>query len=189
MRYVALLMGSIAVQLALGGIADAADPRATELTYEPWSKTCLTEASCFVAAAARGQCAPSGGTISVSPQTSTRALLTANVGTRTMLEGTISLRIDQDEPMQVARTHCYTLGCGGTLEANGELIERLKHAQTIVVEAKNLTGQKISLSFPLAHFSQTYDGPGSAPKASGQGSNEPQREHTEAVKQLPQCDD
>lgn len=194
MRYVALLMGSFAVQLALGGVANAADPRATELTYEPWTKTCLTEASCFVAASARGQCAPSGGTISISPQNSTRALLTANVGTRTMLEGTISLRIDQDEPMQIARTHCYTLGCGGTLEANGELIERLKHAQTIGVEAKNLTGQKISLNFPLSHFSQIYDGPGSAPKStpkatSGQGSNEPQREHTEAVKQLPQCED
>ncbi|UGA45306.1 invasion associated locus B family protein [Bradyrhizobium quebecense] len=189
MRYVALLIGSIAVQLALGGIANATDPRAAELTYEPWTKTCLTEASCFVAAAARGQCAPSGGSISVSPQTSTRALLTANVGTRTMLEGTISLRIDQDEPMQIARTHCYTLGCGGTLEANGELIDRLKHAQAIVVEAKNLTGQKISLNFPLAHFSQTYDGPGSAPNASGQSSSEPQRQHTEAVKQLPQCDD
>ncbi|WP_143271664.1 invasion associated locus B family protein [Bradyrhizobium mercantei] len=190
MRYVTLLIGSFAVHLALGGIAEAADPRATELTYEPWAKTCLTEASCFVAAAARGKCAPSGGTISISPQSSTRALLTANVGTRTMLEGTISLRIDQDEPMQIARTHCYTLGCGGTLEANGELIERLKHAQTIAVEAKNLTGQKISLTFPLSHFSQTYDGPGSAPKAtSGKGANEPQREHTEAVKQLPQCED
>ncbi|GKQ50285.1 invasion associated locus B family protein [Bradyrhizobium sp. Ce-3] len=189
MRYVALLIGSFAVQPVLGGIAEAADQRATELTYEPWSKTCLTEASCFVAASARGQCVPSGGTISISPQTSTRALLTANVGTRTMLEGTISLKIDQDEPMQIARTHCYTLGCGGTLEANGELIERLKHAQTIAVEAKNLTGQKISLSFPLSHFSQTYDGPGSSPKASGKSANEPQREHTEAVKQLPQCDD
>ena len=118
MRYVALLMGSFAVQLSLGGIAEAADPRATELTYEHWAKTCLTEASCFVAAAARGQCAPSGGTISISPQSPTRALLTANVGTRTMLEGTISLRIDQDEPMQIARTHCYTLGCGGRPMAN-----------------------------------------------------------------------
>ncbi|GCC47151.1 hypothetical protein chiPu_0031277, partial [Chiloscyllium punctatum] len=79
------------------------------------------------------------------------------------------------------------LHAGLRREANGELIERLKHAQTIVVEAKNLTGQKISLNFPLAHFSQTYDGPGSAPKAtSGKGANEPQREHTEAVKQLPQ---
>jgi invasion protein IalB len=189
MRYVAVLIGSLAAQLALSGIAKAADPRATELSYEPWAKTCLTEASCFVAAAARGKCAPSGGTISISPQSSTRALLTANVGTRTMLEGTISLRIDQEEPMQIGRTHCYTLGCGGTLEANAELIQRLKHAQAIAVEAKNLTGQKISLSFPLAHFSETYDGPGSPPKASGRNSNEPQREHTEAVKQLPQCDD
>lgn len=189
MRYVALLMGSFAAQLALGGVAEAADPRATQLTYEPWTKTCLTQASCFVGTAARGQCVPSGGGISVSPQNSKRALLTANVGTRTMLEGTISLRIDHDEPIQIGKPHCYTLGCGGTLEADGEMIERLKHAQTIAVEAKNLTGQTISLAFPLTHFAETFDGPGNPPKASGQGSTDAQRQHTESVKQLPQCED
>lgn len=189
MRYVALLIGSFAVQLALGSNSEAADPRATQLTYEPWTKTCLTQASCFVGAAARGQCSPSGGTLSVSPQNSKRAIVSANVGTRTMLEGTISLRIDQDEPIQIAKPHCYTLGCGGTLEADGELLERLKHAQTIAVEAKSLTGQSISLAFPLTHFAATFDGPGSPPKASGQDSKEPQRQHTEAVKQLPQCED
>ncbi|KRQ03870.1 hypothetical protein AOQ73_16365 [Bradyrhizobium pachyrhizi] len=188
MRYVAIFLGSFTVQLALGGVGEAADPRATQLTYEPWTKTCLTEASCFVGAAARGQCSPSGGTLSVSPQSSKRAIVSANVGTRTMLEGTISLRIDQDEPIQIARPHCYTLGCGGTLEADGEMIERLKHAQTIAVEAKNLTGQTISLAFPLTHFAETFDGPGSLPKTSGQGSKEAQQ-HTESVKQLPQCED
>jgi invasion protein IalB len=188
MRYVAIFLGSLAVQLALGGVGEAADPRATQLTYEPWTKTCLTEASCFVAAAARGQCVPSGGTLSVSPQNSKRAIVSANVGTRTMLEGTISLRIDQDEPIRIAKPHCYTLGCGGTLEADGEMIERLKHAQTIAVEAKNLTGQTISLAFPLTHFAETFDGPGSPPKTSGQGSKDAQQ-HTESVKQLPQCED
>ena len=176
MRYVALMMGSIAVQLAFGGIANAADPRATELTYEPWTKTCLTEASCFVAAAARGQCAPSGGTISISPQSSSRALLTANVGTRTMLEGTINLRIDQDDPIKIAKTHCYTLGCGGTYEGDGDLITRLKHAQAITLDAKSLTGQQINISFPLAHFAQTYDGPGSSQSAK------------QTPPQLPACD-
>jgi invasion protein IalB len=188
MRYVAIFLGSLAVQLALGGVGEAGDPRATQLTYEPWTKTCLTEASCFVAAAARGQCVPSGGTLSVSPQNSKRAIVSANVGTRTMLEGTISLRIDQDEPIQIAKPHCYTLGCGGTLEADGEMIERLKHAQTIAVEAKNLTGQTISLAFPLTHFAETFDGPGNPPKTSGQGSKDAQQ-HTESVKQLPQCED
>ncbi|MGL3214420.1 invasion associated locus B family protein [Bradyrhizobium sp. BR 1433] len=188
MRYVAIFLGSMAVQLALGRVGEAADPRATQLTYEPWTKTCLTEASCFVGAAARGQCSPSGGTLSVSPQSSKRAIVSANVGTRTMLEGTISLRIDQDEPIRIARPHCYTLGCGGTLEADGEMIERLKHAQTIAVEAKNLTGQTISLAFPLTHFAETFDGPGSPPKTSGQGSKDAQQ-HTESVKQLPQCED
>ncbi|WP_194473979.1 invasion associated locus B family protein [Bradyrhizobium sp. CCBAU 51753] len=188
MRHVVILLGSLAAQLALSGVSEAADPRATQLSYEPWTKTCLTQASCFVGAAARGQCAPSGGTISISPQNSKRALLTANVGTRTMLEGTINLRIDHDEPIQIAKPHCYALGCGGTYEGDSGLIERLKHAQTISVEAKNLTGQTIELSFPLTHFAEAYDGAGSPPKASEQASKESPRQHTEAVKQLPQCE-
>jgi invasion protein IalB len=187
MRYVALLLGSLAAQLALGSIGEAADPRATELTYEPWTKVCLTQSSCFVGAGAHGQCSPSGGTISISPQNSKRALLIANLGTRTMLDGAISLRIDQDDPIQIPNPHCYTLGCGGTFEGDGELIERLKHAQTITMDAKNLTGQKISLSFALSHFAQTYDGPGSELNASRQGSKDAQG--PEASKQLPPCDD
>lgn len=188
MRHGVVLLGSLAAQLALAGSGHAADARATELTYEPWSKTCLTQASCFVGAAARGKCAPSGGTISISPQTSKRALLTVNVGTRTMLEGTISLRIDQDAPIRIDNPHCYTLGCGGTVQADGELIERLKHAQAIAVEAKSLTGRTISLSYPLSHFSQVFDGPGSEPKAVEHDAKE-LLQHTETVKQLPQCDD
>ncbi|MGY4477802.1 invasion associated locus B family protein [Bradyrhizobium sp. USDA 3364] len=192
MRYVALLMGSFAMQLALAGASNAADPRATQLTYELWTKTCLTQASCFVGAAARGQCVPSGGGISISPQSSKRALLTANVGTRTMLEGTISLRIDQDEPIQIPKPHCYTLGCGGTLEADSELIERLKHAQAITMEAKDLTGQTISLSFPLTHFAQAFDGPGSEPKAfevTHKDLKDLHQQRPDSFKQLPQCED
>jgi invasion protein IalB len=189
MRYLSLLLGSLAACLALPVIAEAADPRAAQLTYEPWSKTCLTQASCFVSASARGQCSPSGGSISISPQSSKRAILSANVATRTMLEGTISIRIDQDEPIQLAKPHCYTLGCGGTLEANGELIERLKHAQSISMDAKSLTGQNISLTFPLTHFSEAFDGPGSPPKASEHEVNGSPQQRTENVKQLPQCDD
>ncbi|KWV57744.1 hypothetical protein AS156_36625 [Bradyrhizobium macuxiense] len=165
MRNLLFLLGSLAASLAFPGVGEAADPRATQLTYEPWAKVCLTQASCFVGTSARGQCSPSGGTISISPQNSKRVLLTANVGTRTMLEGTINLRIDQDDPIKIAKPHCYTLGCGGTYEGDGELITRLKHAQAITLDAKSLTGQQINISFPLAHFAQTYDGPGSPQSA------------------------
>jgi len=78
---------------------------------------------------------------------------------------------------------------GGTLEADSALIDRLKHAQMITMGATSLTGQTTSLSFPLTHFAETFDGPGSTLRASGQGSNEAQRQHIETVKQLPQCDD
>jgi invasion protein IalB len=191
MRHVVLLLGSLAAQPALGGSSEAADPRATQLTYEPWTKTCLTQASCFVGIGARGQCIPSGGSISISPQNSKRALLTANVGTRTMLEGTISLRIDQDEPIQITKPHCYALGCGGTYEADDGLIERLKHAQAIGIEAKNLTGQTISLSFPLTGFARAFDGPGSEPKV--REIVESQEKHDERMREAeknrpPECE-
>ena len=164
MRYIALVLGSLAAQLALGGISQAADPRAAELTYEPWTKTCLTQASCFVSAGARGQCSPSGGFITLALQSSGRTLLNATLGTRTMLQGPISLQIDQDIPINIPSSHCYATGCGGTYEAGGELIERLKHAQTIVMEATSLTGQKMSISLSTAGFTKAYDGPGTEPK-------------------------
>ncbi|WP_407165658.1 invasion associated locus B family protein [Bradyrhizobium sp. ORS 111] len=177
MRRWLFLLGSFAASLAFPGLGKAADARATQLAYEPWTKVCLTQASCFVSASARGQCSPSGGTISVSPQNSKRVLLTANVATRTMLEGAISLRIDQDDPIRIAKPHCYTLGCGGTYEADGELVTRLKHAQAVTMEAKSLTGQTINLSFPLTHFAQTFDGPGNPQSAK------------QAPPQLPSCED
>ncbi|WGS01347.1 invasion associated locus B family protein [Bradyrhizobium sp. ISRA443] len=177
MRHWLFLLGSFAASLTFPAVGEAADARATQLTYEPWAKVCLTQTSCFVGVSARGQCSPSGGTISISPQSSKRVLLTANVGTRTMLEGTISLRIDQDEPIQIAKPHCYTLGCGGTYEGDGELVTRLKHAQAITMEAKTLTGRTINLSFPLTHFAQAFDGPGSPQSVK-------QTPH-----QLPSCED
>jgi len=149
-----------AALLASCGIGHAADPRAADLSYQPWTKFCLTQSNCYLGTSANGKCTPSGGAVTLSLQNDNRAILTANFAMRTLLEGPISLRIDQDEPLKISNPHCYASGCAGTLEADGGMVERLKHAQSITMEATSMAGQKLSISFPLADFTKTYDGSG-----------------------------
>jgi len=60
------------------------------------------------------------------------------------------------------------------------------------MEAKSLPGQRISLAFPLTHFSEAFDGPGSEPKVwegSRQDLKQLQQQRANSFKQLPQCDE
>ena len=57
----------VATYLLFGGsTAEAADPRALQLQYEPWTKICIGGSNCFVATGARGKCDPSGGGLSIN---------------------------------------------------------------------------------------------------------------------------
>src|SRR5260370_17159824 len=66
-----VLLALIAAYPMFGGsAAKADDPRAIQLTYGPWTKLCFNRADgnsdCFISAAARGACHPSGGGVSIS---------------------------------------------------------------------------------------------------------------------------
>ena len=186
MRYV--MSGSIAALFALGGASHAADPRAAELTFQPWTKFCLTQSNCYLNISANGKCTPSGGAISLSLQNGNRGILTANYGMKTLLEGPISLRIDQDTPLKIEKPHCYASGCGGTIEADGAMIERLKRAQTVTMEATSMAGEKLSISFPLTDFAKAYDGSGRPlPKTTEQALAE--LRETKKDPPLPACED
>jgi invasion protein IalB len=145
----------------------ADDPRATQLTYAPWTKLCFKRADgnsdCFISAAARGACTPSGGGVSISIRDQKTLSLLANFGTRRTLEGGISVRIDQDTPIPIPHPECFGLGCRGKLDINSEFIARLKRSQTIAIEATDASHQKLSLSFSTADFAQAYDGPAGDP--------------------------
>jgi len=145
----------------------ADDPRATQLTYAQWTKLCFKRADgnsdCFISAAARGACTPSGGGISISIRDQKTLSLLANFGTRRTLEGRISVQIDQDAPILIPHPECFGLGCRGKLDISSEFIERLKRSQTIAIEATDAAHQNLSLSFSTADFAQAYDGPAGDP--------------------------
>jgi invasion protein IalB len=145
-----------------GSVAKAADPRATQLTYEPWAKICLGKSNCFITAGARGACSPSGGVISINVTNGKSASLSATFTTRRRLEGAIRVQVDQEPPILIPNVQCYPLGCTGKLEIDGRLIERLRTSRVVTAEA---TSTAQGLSFSLVGFADAYDGPGSEHKA------------------------
>ncbi|MBR0794788.1 invasion associated locus B family protein [Bradyrhizobium jicamae] len=165
-----LLIISLSLLAADAAAVRAEDARAAQLTYDPWTKLCFPRtdgnSDCFVSAAARGACHRSGGGVSVWIRDERQLHLVTNFATRRPLDGGISVRIDQDAPIEIAHADCFGLGCRGTLPIDEAFIERLKQSRTIAIEATDTVHQKLSLSFPLAGFATAYDGPpGSPPRA------------------------
>ena len=173
----------ISLSLLATDMSRAEDPRATQLTYDPWTKLCFPRADgnsdCFISAAARGACRPSGGGISVWIRDNKQLHLVTSFATRRPIDGGIGVRIDQDAPIEIPHADCFGLGCRGTLPIDGALVERLKQSRTIAIEAGDTTHQKLSLSFSLTGFATAYDGPaGSPPKAreDGTGDKKPEQQ-------------
>jgi len=152
----------IALNGSTGKAAD--DPRAAQLKYEPWGKSCLAK-SCFVGIWARGACMPSGGGVVISVDQDSKSVnLGVNFSTRRRL-GAFSIQIDQDDPIAIPDPTCDQYGCRAKLQIDDAFIERLKRSKTIAIEATDAARQKTTLSFALADFANVYDGPGFEPKA------------------------
>jgi invasion protein IalB len=90
------------------------------------------------------------------------ASLSAYFSTKRLIEGAISVQVDQGDPILIAHPKCDGLICAGRVQIDDEVVERLKHSKMITIEATDTAHQKNSLSFSLADFAKTYDGP-SAP--------------------------
>jgi invasion protein IalB len=84
--------------------------------------------------------------------------------TRVKRERGAGLAIDQAEPILRPFAVCYLNGCMADYEAGPELVDRLKHGQTITLSAINRDNAAIRLTLPLAGFAEAYDGPPTEPK-------------------------
>jgi invasion protein IalB len=74
--------------------------------------------------------------------------------------------IDQDEPSAVVGSFlvCANGGCIAQLEANADIIGKLKKGQNLYVQAYNMAQNVMTLSLPLGDFAKAYDGPPTDPK-------------------------
>src|SRR5579863_5642044 len=136
----------------------ASDPRSLQLNYEPWRKLCLRGSDCYTGADARGACHPSGGGVAIIASRNQAFRLSASFATTRVIDGSISVIVDQREPILIQHLKCYALACTGSFEIDGAFTKRLKHSQTVIIET-TANQEKLRLSFPLAGFAEAYDGP------------------------------
>jgi invasion protein IalB len=195
MKRVPVLSAVIATCVAWGaGPAEAAgDPRALQFTYQPWAKICVNRpdgnSDCFTSSGAKGACQPSGGGIAVWIRDGKQRSLSINLVTKRLLDGTLAVRIDQGIPIPIPDPNCAELGCRGKLDVGTEFIEGLKHARTISVEAMTRDHQAVSLAFPLAGFTEAFDGPAGGPPKVVETTSDELKERLKRTESPPPCEE
>jgi invasion protein IalB len=182
----------VSVDTAAGG-ADA-----SELTYSPWEKTCIGAGMCIVGMVVRSasECPVASATL-IESTVEIKKTLRVGLPKNVRLNDGVRITIDQVPPIRLP-FECHEYGCVADYEANAELIDELKHGQTLRLEATRADNSPIRSTLPLAGFAQAYDGPPAKPKLfeakQGQLQEELDRrargEKTEArPPPRPRCDD
>jgi invasion protein IalB len=195
MKRVLVLSAVIATRVGCGaGAAEAAgDPRAAQLTYQPWAKICVNRpdgnSDCFISSGAKGACQPSGGGIAVTIRDGKQRSLAVNLVTKRSLDGTLAVRIDQGTPIPIPDPNCGELGCRGKLDIDTGFIEGLKHSRTIIVEAMTRDHQTVSLAFPLAGFAEAFDGPAGGPPKVAEITSDQVQERLKRSANPPPCEE
>jgi invasion protein IalB len=195
MKRVPVLSAVIAACVASGpGAAEAAsDPKALQLTYQPWAKICVNRpdgnSDCFISSGAKGACQPSGGGIAVTIRDGRQRSLAVNLVTKRLLNGTLAVRIDQGSAIPVLDPNCGELGCRGKLDIDTGFIEGLKHSRTVSIEAMTRDHQGISLPFPLAGFAETFDGPAGGPPKIPEVADDELKQRLKRTETPPPCEE
>ena len=194
MKCLPVLSAVFAAHVAFGASAAeaASDPRALQLTYQPWAKICVNRpdgnSDCFTSSGAKGACQPSGGGIAVWIRDGKQRSLSINLVTKRMLDGTLAVRIDQGAPMSIPDPNCGDLGCRGKLDIDTDFIEGLKHSRTISIEAMTRDRQAVSLPFPLAGFTEAFDGPAGGPPKAAEVTGDELQERLKRSANPPPCE-
>src|SRR5712672_2871831 len=112
MKRLLALSAVIAAHVTFGASATKAanDPKAAQLTYQPWAKICVNRpdgnSDCFSSYGAKGACQPSGGGIAVWIRDGKQRSLSINLVTKRLLDGTLAIRIDQGAPVAIPDPNC-----------------------------------------------------------------------------------
>jgi invasion protein IalB len=154
---------SVAGLAAVPAAADETKPLA--LTRSPWMKFCLNgDTTCFVGTDIRTECEVIVAAALIEQSGEAKKTLKITLPNHVKQERGISLAIDQAGPILRPFDPCYPHGCSATYEAGPELVDQLKHGQTLAVTAVDSDNSAIHRILPLAGFAEAYDGPPVQPK-------------------------
>jgi invasion protein IalB len=138
-----------------------------QLTFAPWTKICTKgpEANspqvCFIGKDGHvetGQLVVAA--VLIEPEgADQRKILRITLPLGMALQPGTRVIVDQGQPMNAPYIACVPQGCLAEYEASGELIDKMRKGQGLVVQGVNGQGQGMQLVLPLAEFAKAHDGP------------------------------
>jgi invasion protein IalB len=160
-----------ATPAAPAGQADQGQPEQPQLIFSPWTKFCLkgqesdAKQVCFTGKDGRVESGmPVVAAVVIEPEGDPKKVLRVTLPLGMSIQPGTRVIVDQGQPMTGPYVICFQNGCMADYEASGELIDKLKKGQGLVVQGINGAGQPISLVLPLNDFAKAYAGPPTDPK-------------------------
>jgi invasion protein IalB len=153
----------------LGFAGFAATPAISEeanssaVTISPWTRFCFNE-TCFTGADIKAECATLASAALIEQSDGKKKTLRITLPTHVKQESGLSIAIDQAQPIHRPFDPCDPISCSAAYEAGPELVDQLKHGQTLTLSAVDGDNSTIRLTLPLADFAKAYDGPPVQPK-------------------------
>jgi invasion protein IalB len=146
-------------------------PDMPQLIYSPWAKYCSkgkdaqAKQFCFTGKDARTEAGqPLVGVVLIEPEGEPRKLFRITLPNPLQLQYGTRLIVDQQPPLTAPYFTCVAGGCMADYEATPDLIGKLKHGQTLTIQAISLAGAAVSFPLPLVDFANANEGPASDPK-------------------------
>jgi invasion protein IalB len=146
-------------------------PEMPQFIYSPWAKFCgkgqdaTAKQVCFTGKDARTEAGqPVVAAVLIEPDGEPRKLFRITLPSPLQLQYGTRLIVDQQAPSTGPFFTCFTNGCMADYEATPDLIGKLKHGQTLTIQAINLAGSAISFRLPLVDFAKANEGLPTDPK-------------------------
>ncbi|MGL3209357.1 MULTISPECIES: invasion associated locus B family protein [Bradyrhizobium] len=133
------------------------------LTYPPWTKFCIAD-TCIVGREGRSKienidCGAVVAAALIARTGDSRKTLRVFLPTRVIVERGVRIIIDQGQAIERPYAGCFAYGCTADYDAGPEMVDQLKQAHALTLEAFDKANSPISLTVPLAGFADAYDGP------------------------------
>jgi invasion protein IalB len=152
---------SIAFLSAVPAASEEAKPPVT--TISPWTKFCFKE-TCFIGRDIRTECEVLAGAVLVEQSGEAEKTLKIAMPSHVKRELGAIIVIDQSEPIHRPFDPCYPGGCSATYETGPELVDQLKHGESLAITAFDGDNSIIHRTLSLAGFAEAYDGAPTQPK-------------------------
>jgi invasion protein IalB len=146
-------------------------PQLPQFIYSSWVKLCSkgldaqAKLLCITRKEARGEAGqPVMAAALIEPEGGPKRLFRVTVPNQLRIQPGTRVIVDQQPSLAGPFFTCFTDGCLADYEATPDLIEKLKHGQTLTIQAINLSGAMMNFPMPLVDFAKVSEGPPTDPK-------------------------